>query len=54
MQIFLQFLSFQCEVSGLSLLASRRVRLRRPDGKVTCPDARDLLHAYVATHVQTG
>jgi hypothetical protein len=29
---------FQCEASGRSLLASGRVRVRRPDGQVTCPD----------------
>jgi len=37
LQIFLQFLSFQCEATGLSLLASGRLRLKRPDGKVTRP-----------------
>jgi len=47
MQIFLQFLSFQCEVSG-------QARLRRPDDKVTHPDACGLSHAYVAMYVRTG
>jgi hypothetical protein len=46
--------SFQCEASGRSLLASRRMRLRCPDSKGTRPNARGLSHAYVATHVQTG
>jgi hypothetical protein len=31
---------FQCEASRRSPLESGLVRLRRPDGQVTCPDAR--------------
>jgi hypothetical protein len=34
---------FQCEASGRYSLASRRVKLRRPDGQVTRPDAGDLV-----------
>jgi len=34
---------FQCEASGQSPLASGWVRLRRPDGHVTPPDARGLV-----------
>jgi hypothetical protein len=40
MQIFPQFLSFQCEASGWPLFAFERVWLRRPDDNVTRSDVR--------------
>jgi hypothetical protein len=45
---------FQCEVSGWSLLASGQMRLRCPFSKDTRPNARGLLHAYVATRIRTS
>jgi len=42
---------FQCEAFGRSLHASRLIQLKRPDGKVTRPDARGLPLAYMATHI---
>jgi hypothetical protein len=45
---------FQCGAFGRLLLASGRMWLRRPDSKITRPDACGLSHAYVATRVRTG
>jgi hypothetical protein len=53
LQIFPQFLSFHCEASEWSLLASERVWLKRPDSKITRSDAGGLSHAYRATRVRT-
>jgi hypothetical protein len=50
---FLSFLSFQCEASGQPFFAFGWVRLRRPDGCVTCPDAHRSDGRTARLHVQT-
>jgi len=52
MQIFPQFLSFQCEASGQSLFASGREWLRRPDSNITRPDAHGSIGRTVRLHVR--
>jgi hypothetical protein len=53
LQFFLQFLFLVWTVRTASP-AVGRMWLRRPDSKITRPDARGLLYAYVAMRVRTG